>query len=157
MTQTISFKDLDLDLPLILGEAKRIVLQDQNLEIAEESTGMDHEGNDFISFRAKTIAKKSTMEKVTQVARTLLGGQRDVIVVLRGKKEDFTIEIAAGKMAENLLASGLTGIVLIGPLGVVLAPASFGFSYKYERDLKNKLEVAVETLARAKDRFASDA
>ncbi len=156
MTQTIAFKDLGLDLTVILDEAKRIVLQDQHLEIAEESEGTDQDGNDFISFRAKAIAKKTTMEKVTQVARALLGGQRDVIVVLRGAIEDFTIEVAVGKMAENLLASGLTGLVLLGPLGVALAPASFGFSYKYERELMGKLEVAVETLARAKGLLTAD-
>jgi hypothetical protein len=153
LTETLNFTNLNLNLPLVLDEIKNIV-QAGGLEIQEESSGTDKEGHPFLSLHAQLPDSQSTMEKVKKVARAVFGAQRDLIVVIRGDPQAFTVELAMGKMTENILASGLTGLVLLGPLGLVLSPTSFGFAVKYEKDLAGKIATAIETLARAQTHFA---
>lgn len=155
MTETLQFTAPNLDLQMILNEIKTIV-GETHLEIMEESAGTDKDGNNFLSLHAQLPKSKSTLEKVKKAARAILGGQRDLIVVLRGDVQDFVVEIAMGKMVENVLASGLAGLVLLGPLGLALSPASFVVAVKYEKDLATKIKTAIDTLVRAQEHFASE-
>ena len=149
MTEFERFTDVGLEIKTVFNEIKNIITQDKTFEVVNETLGEDEEGRHYRSLHAKMSGKKQLKIQnieIERLARGLVGAQREVIVIIRGEPEDFTIEIAAGKMTENFVASAITGAVIAGPIGLILPGVSVVFARKYEMDLKNKIVKAINTL-----------
>jgi membrane associated rhomboid family serine protease len=70
---------------------------------------------------------------------------RLLYISILGDSDDFAIEIAAGSWFESLLFLGVTGFLVVGPLGAVGGTAvGIIMAYQFERKLWKKVSEAIQ-------------
>ena len=121
-------------------------------------------------FRAKDMLMEEkfgiTKDEVTEntyhlravkqgVARIILGGTRDVSLVIAGEPNAFAVTLSVGAWGKNLAISGAAGYVVASavaapaaPVGAIAAAGSYITSKKFEGDFWNKINDEIDKLSK---------
>ncbi len=93
----------------------------------------------------------------TGVARVILGGTRDVSLVIAGEPDAFAVTFSVGAWGKNLAISGASGLVVAAATGLpgvavggIAAAGSYITAKKFEGDFWKKITEKIDKLAKKK-------
>jgi hypothetical protein len=81
----------------------------------------------------------------TDIGRIVLGGTKDVSLVITGDSDSFVVSSNVEAWGKNLTLTGKTGLILAGPdVGTTLDAGSFVTAKKFEEDLWIKMDKKIK-------------
>lgn len=142
MTKVQLFKNKNIELSRLYNFIKRKLVEDDFVFTSEVQT--EH----VYHLRAEK----------TGVARIIIGGVRDIELILAGEPESFAIVFSVGAWGKNLMTSGTTGFVVAslasGPAvayGGFAAAGSYLTAVGYEQETWKEFQKYIDLIVKEKN------
>ena len=129
MAKVAMFEGMNVDLKELRKDVRKMLI--------DEKFGIRNYERDENTFHLKA-------EK-TDIGRIVLGGTKDVSIVIAGNADSFVVSSNVGTWGKNLTLTGKTGLILAGPeAGTVLDAGTFVTAKKFEEDLWIKMDKKIK-------------